>query len=63
MPKANVMLFPTLTADKAAETIVIGTEARKRLTVRPWAFRLLFALNALMPNLVAAQLRRPSRKR
>jgi uncharacterized protein len=63
VPKANVMLFPTLTADKAAETIVIGIEARQRLTVRPWAFRLLFALNALMPNLVAAQLRRASRKR
>jgi short-subunit dehydrogenase len=63
VPKTNPLLFPTLTADEAAETIVIGTEARQRLTVRPWAFRLLFALNALMPNLVAAQLRRASRKR
>lgn len=63
VPKANAMLFPTLTADEAAEAIVIGTEARQRLAVRPWAFRLLFALNALMPNLVAAQLRRASRKR
>jgi short-subunit dehydrogenase len=63
VPVANTMLFPTLTADEAAETIVIGTEARQRLTVRPWPFRLLFALNALMPNLVAAQLRRASRQR
>jgi uncharacterized protein len=63
VPKTNAMLFPTLTADEAAETIVMGTEARQRLTVRPRAFRLLFALNALMPNLVAAQLRRASRKR
>ncbi len=63
VPVANTMLFPTLTADEAAETIVICTEARQRLTVRPWQFRLLFALNALMPNLVAAQLRRASRQR
>jgi short-subunit dehydrogenase len=63
VPKANSMLFPTLSADEAAQTIVIGTEARQRLAVRPWLFRLLFVLNALMPNLVAAQLRRASRQR
>jgi len=63
VPKANSILFPTLSPEQAAETIVIGTEARQRITVRPWLFRLLFVLNALMPNLVAAQLRRASRKR
>jgi short-subunit dehydrogenase len=63
VPETNSLLFPTLSADEAAETIVIGTEARQRLVVRPRAFRLLFVLNALMPNLVAAQLRRASRKR
>jgi uncharacterized protein len=63
VPKANSILFPTLSPEQAAETIVIGTEARQRLVVRPWLYRLLFALNALMPNLVAAQLRRASRQR
>jgi len=63
VPKANSILFPTLSPEQAAETILIGTEARQRITVRPWLFRLLFVLNALMPNLVAAQLRRASRKR
>lgn len=63
LPKANPILFPTLSAEEAAQTIVIGAEARQRLAVRPWLFRLLFVLNALMPNLVAAQLRRASRKR
>ncbi|MGC2408544.1 MAG: SDR family NAD(P)-dependent oxidoreductase [Methyloceanibacter sp.] len=63
LPEANSILFPTLSPEQAAQTIVIGTEARRRIAVRPRLFRLLFVLNALMPNLVAAQLRRASRKR
>jgi len=62
LPKSNSVLFPTLSPDEAAETVMVAAEARRRITVRPWLFRLIFVLNVLMPNLVAAQLRRAARK-
>jgi len=62
LPATNSVLFPAMSPDEAARTIAAAIEAKRRLMVRPWMFRLLFVLNALMPNLVAAQLRRASRK-
>ena len=62
VPKTNQMLMPTLTPSEAAETIMAAIENRWRLAVRPWAFRALFVLNALMPRLVASQLRRASKR-
>ncbi len=53
--------MPTLTPDEAAETIVAAIEKKQPLAVRPWAFRALLVLNALMPRLVASQLRRASK--
>jgi uncharacterized protein len=62
LPQSNSLLLRTLSPDEAAQTIAIAIAARRRIVVRPWSFRLLFLLNAPMPNLVAAQLRRASRK-
>jgi uncharacterized protein len=58
MPKTDPRLVPVLTAEQAAEAIVTGAEAGKPLVVKPAIYRALFALNALFPRLVAAQLRR-----
>jgi short-subunit dehydrogenase len=61
LPKANPWLAPTLSADEAAEAIFAGVERRKRTVVKPAIFRALFLLNALVPSLVARQLRRAAR--
>ena len=61
MPKATPRLAPTLSADEAAEAIFAGVERRKRTVVKPAIFRALFLLNALVPSLVAHQLRRAAR--
>jgi short-subunit dehydrogenase len=61
LPKANLRLAPTLSADEAAEAIFAGVERRKRTVVKPAIFRVLFLLNALFPRLVARQLRRAAR--
>lgn len=62
LPKANSFFFPALSCDEAARTIAIAVESKRRLMVRPWTYRPVFVLNAMMPNLVAAQLRRAGRK-
>jgi short-subunit dehydrogenase len=62
LPKTNPYLVPTLTPEQAGEAIFHGAEAKKRLVVKPAAFRALFLMNALFPNLVASQLRRASKK-
>jgi short-subunit dehydrogenase len=62
LPTTNPRLIPTLTCEEAAEAIFGGVENRKRRVVRPAAFRVLFALNALFPGLVDRQLRRAARK-
>ena len=61
LAESNSVLMPILSAKDAAETIVAAIEKKRRLAVRPWAFRALLVLNALMPRLVASQLRRASR--
>jgi uncharacterized protein len=61
LPKTNPWLAPTLSAEEAAQAIFSGVEQRKRMVVKPAIFRALFLLNALVPRLVAAQLRRAAR--
>ncbi|HEY8277851.1 MAG TPA: SDR family NAD(P)-dependent oxidoreductase [Methyloceanibacter sp.] len=62
LPKVNPVIIPTLSPNDAAETIIDAIDNKRRLAVRPWPFRLLFVLNALMPRLVAAQMRRASKR-
>jgi short-subunit dehydrogenase len=62
LPATNPRLVPTLTCEEAAETIFTGVEEQRRTIVRPSIFRVLLALNALFPGLVASQLRRATRK-
>jgi short-subunit dehydrogenase len=62
LPKTNPALVPTLTPEQAAEAIFAGVEAGKRTVVKPAIFRALFLLNALVPGLVARQLRSAARK-
>ncbi len=62
LPETNSFFLPAMSVDEAARTIAVAIESKRRVLVRPWMFRLLFLLNALMPDLVAAQLRRASRK-
>lgn len=45
--------FKALTTDQAAETILSAAARDARLTVRPALFRLLFALEAIAPGLMA----------
>ena len=49
--------FPPLTTSQAADTIIEAIERNKKLTIRPAWFRLLFAIEALLPGMVAR--RRP----
>lgn len=58
LPKSNSILAPILSAQQAAEAIYHGVEARKRMVVKPGILRALFVLNALVPRLVARQVRR-----
>lgn len=62
VPKAGPWLMPVLSADDAAITIIAAAEMGRRLVARPQILRLMFLLNALAPNLVAAQLRRATRR-
>jgi uncharacterized protein len=45
--------FAPLTTGQAADTIVGAIVSEKRSVVRPWAFRLLFALEAMVPGITA----------
>ena len=63
LPRANPRLAPTLTATEAAEAIFEGVERRKRTVVKPAIMRVLFLLNAVVPDLVTRHLRRSIRKR
>jgi len=53
---------PNLTADEAAEAIFDGVQQKKTVVIKPPAYRVLFALNALFPKTVASQLRRAAKK-
>lgn len=63
VPLSLPYFMPTLTADQAAETIANGVERNAARVVNPGIFRIIIALNALMPRLVARQLRRSLKKR
>jgi short-subunit dehydrogenase len=54
--------IPDLTLDEAAKAIVDGIENKKPLVVKPAIYRALFLLNALLPSLVASQMRRAAKK-
>lgn len=62
MPKTNPKLVPVLTPDEAASAIVDGVAGKKSFVVKPAMLRVLLALNALFPRLVARQLRRATGK-
>ncbi len=62
LPKATTML-PDLSPKQAAEAIYAGVAKGARTVVRPVMLRPLFLLNALMPRLVAAQMRRLSKQK
>ena len=63
VPATNETLLPTLSPKEAAATIMNGIAAGKTVVVKPGLYRALFLLNALVPGLVAKQLRRAARKR
>ncbi len=58
LPPTDPRLIRTLTVEEAAEAIMEGTEAGRRIVVKPGIFRAVFAANALFPGFVARQLRR-----
>ncbi|XSG83457.1 MAG: SDR family NAD(P)-dependent oxidoreductase [Methyloligella sp. ZOD6] len=62
LPATDARLLPVLSLEEAADAIVDGVEAGKRLVVKPALFRALFLLNAVAPGLVASQLRKASKK-
>ena len=61
VPKATKML-PVLTPAEAAVAIYDGVARGSRTVVKPFLLRPLFLLNALMPRLVDAQMRRASKR-
>jgi len=63
MPKTSSRLFPVMTAGDAADAIVKGIDAQRAFVVKPVIYRALFLLNALLPRLVASEIRRAARKR
>jgi len=62
MPETNPRLFRVMTADEAASAIVEGIAERRAFVVKPAIYRALFVLNALLPRLVASQIRRATGK-
>jgi hypothetical protein len=52
-----------MTAGDAADAIVKGIDAQRAFVVKPVIYRALFLLNALLPRLVASEIRRAARKR
>ncbi len=62
LPAADERLLPTLTLADAADAIVDGLEKGKPLVVKPSLYRAIFLLNAIVPGLVASQLRKASKK-
>jgi short-subunit dehydrogenase len=58
LPASNPILAPILSSEQAAEAIVRGVAAGKRMVVKPAILRALIVLNALFPRLVARHLRR-----
>jgi uncharacterized protein len=57
LPKATKML-PVLSPEEAAKAIYAGVARGSRTVIKPVLLRPLFLLNAFMPRLVAAQMRR-----
>ncbi|GAI90741.1 unnamed protein product, partial [marine sediment metagenome] len=55
-------LLPVLSTEDAARAIYAGIARGSRIVVKPFLLRPLFLLNALMPRLVAAQMRRASKQ-
>jgi short-subunit dehydrogenase len=62
VPKATKML-PVLSPEEAAEAIYSGVSRGSRTVIKPFLLRPLFLLNAFMPRLVEAQMRRMSKPR
>jgi len=62
VPKAVPGLLPQLSADQAAAAIVEAIERKHRVAVKPAAYRLVFAMQALAPSLVARGIRMVSRR-
>jgi short-subunit dehydrogenase len=60
-PKATKML-PALSPEQAAEAIYSGVAGGSRTVIKPFLLRPLFLLNAFMPRLVEAQMRRISKQ-
>ncbi|MCJ7597059.1 MAG: SDR family NAD(P)-dependent oxidoreductase [Methyloceanibacter sp.] len=61
VPKATKLL-PVLSPERAAKAIYAGVARGSRTVVKPALLRPLFLLNALMPRLVAAQMRRAPKR-
>jgi hypothetical protein len=55
-------MMPVLSTEEAAEAIYAGVAAKSRTVIKPFLLRPLFLLNALMPRLVEAQMRRGSKQ-
>ncbi len=62
VPKTIPGLLPQLSAEQAAAAIVSGIEGNQRVVVKPAAYRLLFAMQALAPSLVARGIRMASKR-
>jgi short-subunit dehydrogenase len=62
LPKATKML-PVLSPEEAAEAIYAGIARGSRTVIKPFLLRPLFLLNAFMPRLVEAQMRRGLKQR
>jgi short-subunit dehydrogenase len=62
VPKTIPGIFPQLTVRQAASAIVDGIERKQRVVVKPAAYRLVFAMQALAPSLVARGIRIVSKR-
>jgi short-subunit dehydrogenase len=56
-------MLPVLSPEEAAEAIYSGVSRGSRTVIKPFLLRPLFLLNAFMPRLVEAQMRRMSKPR
>ena len=55
-------LLPQLSVEEAAAAIVDGIDRKQRVVVKPAAYRLVFAMQALAPSLVARGIRMVSKR-
>jgi len=62
VPKTIPGLLPQLSAEQAATAIIDGIERKQRVVVKPAAYRVLFAMQALAPSLVARGIRMASKR-